>query len=559
MSISVPKTIGRYTIIREIARSNDIVFEAWDDHLNRRVALKLLQLPKYAPQSDINQRVTRFQREARAAASLSHPNVAAVYDFGVVGDEYFIVMEFVEGQTLRQILESKGTLASSEASSVIEQVLLALGCAHKSGVIHRDVKPENIFVSGGVVKLADFGIARIESEQSITMTGQVFGTPFYMSPEHALGKEVGIQTDLWSAGVVLFEMCTGSKPFLGSNFMEIWQKVGSETPEFSKIWDADCRIVAEGLLQKDLAVRFKSTSEALLALKAAVPVTSSARLPPPIRIKPVRGKWSMMTGLIVIIAGVLGFYSVNAVLSNKQPAPINVANNSAAVVLPPTSDRAAVDAVYDDCADRKSFAMLTDAEDFSRVSEEDQKDRIDTWARQNVPTEYFKLTDLQRTELVERLRMLGNTAKAPVANNQPINPPPNQSSNLATNNVPTGLIEPAANKDSNEVNSHSNNDGVDTRERAPERIGKHQGTSRPLKSIPEVSGPAPDSNFFTLGSTEDDVLSIQGTPTQITGSGKYKTFHYNYSDVSFVDGLVSSYDNRSHNLKIRVSGRTKGN
>lgn len=215
-------TLGRYQIIREIGRSNDIVYEAVDPSINRRVALKELLVPPNLSGQQRRERVERFYREARAAGSLAHPNIVTIYEAGEDQGRHFIAMEYLEGQTLRDVLSIEGNLSVDRAVEIARQVCSGLAYAHSRGVIHRDIKPDNVqILPGGHVKITDFGIARLMEEPTITADGQVFGTPSYMSPEQVAGRPLDARTDLFSLGVMLFEMLTGKKPFTGDTVVTI--------------------------------------------------------------------------------------------------------------------------------------------------------------------------------------------------------------------------------------------------------------------------------------------------------------------------------------------------
>jgi serine/threonine protein kinase len=221
---------GKYRIKREIARSNDIVYEAYDETLGRRVALKVLNIPPNLVGAARRERVERFSREARAAGRLSHPNIVAVYDYGEENGNYYIAMEFLEGQSLRDILALRGALPVKEAVDIACQILEALAYAHAHQVIHRDIKPENIHISGGKAKLTDFGIARLTEEPALTKDGQIFGTPSYMSPEQVEGRAIDHRSDLFSLGAVLYEMLTGRKPFVGDSVVSITYAIMNADP-----------------------------------------------------------------------------------------------------------------------------------------------------------------------------------------------------------------------------------------------------------------------------------------------------------------------------------------
>ena len=176
--------------------------------------------------------VERFRREAQAAANLSHPNIVPVFDWGEDGGTYFIVMEFIDGRALSSILRTAGPMHPDRAAEIGADVAQALAYAHRHGVIHRDVKTGNVLITeDGIVKVTDFGIARaINTEESLTQTGAVMGTATYFSPEQAEGMGVDARSDIYSLGVVLFEMVTGRPPFMGDTPVAVASKHVRENP-----------------------------------------------------------------------------------------------------------------------------------------------------------------------------------------------------------------------------------------------------------------------------------------------------------------------------------------
>src|SRR5919107_29054 len=198
------------------------VFLARDRVLGRDVALKVLRR-QYAGDREFAE---RFKREARSAASLSHPNIVQVYDRGDTEDgASYIAMEYVPGGTLKEKIVGEGPLGTREAAALVAQVAEALGAAHERGMVHRDIKPQNVLLTDkGDVKVADFGIARAGSSVTISKTGTVMGTAGYMSPEQALGKPATSKSDLYSLGVVLYEALTGELPFTADNPIAVSMK-----------------------------------------------------------------------------------------------------------------------------------------------------------------------------------------------------------------------------------------------------------------------------------------------------------------------------------------------
>jgi len=220
--------LGRFQIVREIARSNDIVWEGVDPALGRRVAIKELFLDNGDPASR-SMRIARFEREAKAAGALSHPNIVVVHEFGSDNGRHYIAMEYLEGRSLRERLRAEGRLPEAEARRIAGAVCDALEYAHARGVVHRDVKPDNIhLLPDGRVKLTDFGIARIAEEVSLTVAGQVYGTPSYMAPEQIRGGAVDARTDIFGIGIVLYEMLAGAKPFTGERIETITYRILTE-------------------------------------------------------------------------------------------------------------------------------------------------------------------------------------------------------------------------------------------------------------------------------------------------------------------------------------------
>jgi eukaryotic-like serine/threonine-protein kinase len=219
---------GRYRVVRKLGTGGMAnVYLAEDQELGRRVAIKMLD-DRHAQDEQF---VERFRREAKNAAGLSHPNIVSIYDRGEAEGTYYIAMEYLDGRTLKELLVARGPTPIPVAIDYARQILAALGFAHRHGVVHRDIKPHNISVaSDGRLKVMDFGIARAGTSQ-MTETGSIIGTAQYLSPEQAKGAPVGPASDIYSVGIVLYEMLTGGVPFTGDTPLEIAMKHLSTTPE----------------------------------------------------------------------------------------------------------------------------------------------------------------------------------------------------------------------------------------------------------------------------------------------------------------------------------------
>lgn len=270
MSSSPPTTLGKYQIIREIARSNDIVYEAYDPVMNRRVAVKELAVATGSTPQHRDERKQRFLREARAAGSLVHPNIVTVFEVGQDGDRSYIAMEYLDGHNLRNELDTHGEVQTEKACTIAMEVLKALSHAHAHGVVHRDVKPDNIqLLESGAIKITDFGIARITFEPNLTMDGQVFGTPSYMSPEQVAGKEIDARSDIFGLGVVLYEMLAGKKPFAGDSVISITYAIVNANPEQPANVNYSLWQILQKALDKSPTMRYRDAEEMIRDLETA--------------------------------------------------------------------------------------------------------------------------------------------------------------------------------------------------------------------------------------------------------------------------------------------------
>ena len=257
---------NRYQIIKKIGDGGmAFVYQAKDKLLNRIVAVKVLR-PEFVDDKEF---LAKFKREAEAVANITHPNIVNVYDVGQEGKVYYIVMEYVDGQNLKEIIKNEGVLDEYTALDITKQIAQALSAAHKKGVIHRDIKPHNILISNEdrQVKVADFGIAKAVSNSTITNIGSIIGSVHYFSPEQAKGQPVSNNADLYSLGIVLYEMLIGRVPFRGDSPISIaLQHINEDiefTPEEKTKIPHSIRTLISKMTEKDQEDRYQSAEEVI--------------------------------------------------------------------------------------------------------------------------------------------------------------------------------------------------------------------------------------------------------------------------------------------------------
>jgi eukaryotic-like serine/threonine-protein kinase len=265
--------IGRYEILDKLGQgAMGIVYKAMDPNIGRIVALKTISQSANLPEEQKKEYADRFFREAKAAGSLQHPNIVTIYDMDEDDGTPFIAMEFIEGKSLAKLIEEKGKIPWKEAVDIIKQTAAGLSFAHEKGIVHRDIKPDNILIDrNGRAVVTDFGIAHLQ-ESSLTRTGEVLGTPFFMSPEQILEGKLDSRSDLFSLGVVFYVMLTGRRPFRGETISSICYHIVHTPPDPLPADDSipsHLLSILSKMLEKDPDRRYSGEKELIADLEKA--------------------------------------------------------------------------------------------------------------------------------------------------------------------------------------------------------------------------------------------------------------------------------------------------
>ncbi len=319
---------GRYRIIKELGKGTmGVVYQAHDPQIDRMVALKILRPDRVTSESF----VARFLKEARAIGRLSHAHIVTIYDVGEDHGTVYIAMEFLKGEPFNEVVRS-GRLTVPQCVEIARQVAETLDYAHRQGIVHRDIKPSNIILTEDhQVKLTDFGIARIEDMAAgqQTQAGEILGTPVYMSPEQVVGQQVDGRSDLFSVGVILYEMIVGRRPFGGNNIAAIFQAITHDTPEAPSAKDPFIPQRLSDLIMKSLAKdpaqRFQTGRQMAEALATVLPAGGQSAVAPPPAPQATRRsgiKPLILTVLLILVlaGGTGGYYLYGRKASSPDPA-----------------------------------------------------------------------------------------------------------------------------------------------------------------------------------------------------------------------------------------------
>ncbi|MCJ7579885.1 MAG: protein kinase [Candidatus Aminicenantes bacterium] len=311
--------IGKYTIIEMLGKgAMGVVYKALDPDIGREVAVKTIRFD--IVDGDDEEMMGRFIREAQAAGKLDHANITTIYDVGREKDLTYIVMQYIKGQSLQQLIAKKKKFSPKEINDIMIPLCEALEYAHQHGIVHRDIKPANILIDlNGKPKVVDFGVARIETS-TLTQSGVTVGTPSYMSPEQIMGKRVDNRADIFSLGVILYELAAGQRPFSGGNVSTLMYKIVNEEPphitEVDKSLPAKYENIVEKALAKDPKDRFKSCLQFMAALKGESGEIDSTIAynfdqDQTIRIdKPEKKNRGLILGISIAAAALIGFAGI---------------------------------------------------------------------------------------------------------------------------------------------------------------------------------------------------------------------------------------------------------
>jgi serine/threonine-protein kinase len=327
----LPEKIGRYEVIELAGRgAMGMVYRARDPLIGRVVAIKVVALSPLLGEEEKREFRERFFREAQAAGGLHHPSIVTIYDVGEWDGVPYMAQEYVEGMSLSRLLKESGSLPQERALPILRQMADALHYAHRLGVVHRDIKPDNILVDEkGRAVLTDFGVARLAASD-LTRTGEVLGTPHFMSPEQVMGQEVDGRSDLFSLGVVLYLMISGQRPFHGETISSVCYQIVHAPPKplpDEAAFSSGIRFLLDRLLAKDPSERFQSGGDLAEAIEGLLsgtvatdppppapaeaprPATTSrvAAAAPPAAASPKKGRKGLAVGLSVALAALAGF------------------------------------------------------------------------------------------------------------------------------------------------------------------------------------------------------------------------------------------------------------
>ncbi|HZD59991.1 MAG TPA: serine/threonine-protein kinase [Anaerolineae bacterium] len=500
---------NRYAIEEKLGSGGmATVFLATDLNTDKKVAVKFLH-PQYARDASY---IERFVREAETAIHLDHPNIAKVVDYGSQRSEHFIVMEYIGGRNVAEVLKDEGTLSEERALFIAQSIANALDYAGSLGIVHRDIKPQNIMLTDkGEVKVADFGIAKMASMATMTHTGMFIGSPAYTSPEQAQGEKVDSRSDIYSLGITLYEMLSGHPPFQSGNpWSVINMHIAAEPPVIDADIAPDIKEILLKCLKKDPGERYQKPAEVaarigtLLDARAGIQETKLIEAPE--------------AGQAIVVPGgdVIGPETANASVGHAEDT---VSQSAETAILHAGGTQLAID--------NRGTAI---AEGSPREPEgSDQTKASNLRAR------------LSNIWSSPKRKALGLLAAAL----------------LLLFLLGYGLSDPQKSTDQNAGVSSSVKASADNTAKAQSEDSdkKQSATTTTIKQSEEQTTNKPNG-YFTIGSTKEEVLAVHGEPDNITkADGGQETWDYGKSTVTFSDGKVVEYYNYAGDLSVRLTSK----
>ena len=351
MSLAEGALLGSYRILGKLGEGGmGAVYRAMDSMLNREVAIKALR-PEIASQPDV---LDRFRSEAVLLAKLNHPAIAQLYAFFSEGGQFYMVMEFVAGDTFERVIQQQGAIEWQRAVGYMIQILDGIGHAHAAGILHRDLKPANVMLTpAGKIKLMDFGIAQALGGARMTRQGRIIGTLEYLAPERIQGRPADVRSDLYSVGVMLFEMLSGRLPFQSDSEYELLQmQIQQPLPALSGLGvqvPAEAEAAMRRALEKDPERRYANAEEFAAALAALAPVRATVAAAAAVQPKSSGSKlqtliakpvfWLASAGVLILLAATIIF----ATLRSRQPAPVTIADSGQPQIYQPQPSSLKID------------------------------------------------------------------------------------------------------------------------------------------------------------------------------------------------------------------------
>lgn len=496
---------NRYAIEEKLGSGGmATVFLATDLNTNSKVAIKFLH-PQYARDANY---IERFVREAEMAIHLDHPNIAKVVDYGSQRSEHFIVMEYIGGRNIAEILKDEGKLPEERALSIARSVASALDYAGSLGIVHRDIKPQNIMLTDeGEVKVADFGIAKMASMATMTHTGMFLGSPAYTSPEQAKGEKVDSRSDIYSLGITLYEMLSGHPPFQSGNpWSVINMHITAEPPVIDAGIAPDIKEILLKCLKKDPDERYQKPAEVTARIGELLDARAG--------IKEIKLIDTPEAGQAIVVPGgdVIGPETVSASAGHSEDT---VSQSTETAILQAGATQLAI-------------------EDRGTAIAEGSLGEPEGGAQTKTSNLRARLSNIRSNPKLKALGLLAAVLLLMLITGY-------------------GLSDPQKSTDQNAADTSSAKAAADAQSEASDK--KQSATTTTTKQSTERTTENPHG-YFTLGSKKSEVLAVQGEPDNITKVGRdQEIWYYGSSSITFSEGKVIAYHNYSGDLRVRLTSK----